>query len=387
MPVAPRASLNSRFGISPNPSGLFAHKRPNMWVPQQGTLHTGGCPIVGFVLSLQACSPLGEDYEALMQRFVTFLKNWTLPVAIVTGVVVYVVFAWVPALDGAARFFDPIISTIFPLFMALILFATFCRIDFHEMRPAWWHVWLMVVQVLLVVLSTALIKAFGMSGRELVVMESILVCIIAPGASAAAVVTGKLGGDITSMTSYTFLSNLLTALMVPLVFPFIDSEVEMPFLQAFGELLYKVCLVLVVPMAAAYVVKHFLHRLHRAILRVEDLPFYMWAMSLAIVTGMTLKCIVHAGTTLGFVAVIAAISLVLCLVQFALGRYVGHFFHTPIESGQGLGQKNTSFAVWIAYSYLNPLCSVAPGCYILWQNAINSLEIYLARRRGVTPHH
>ncbi len=81
-----------------------------------------------------------------MQRFVTFLKNWTLPVAIVTGVVVYVVFAWVPALDGAARFFDPIISTIFPLFMALILFATFCRIDFHEMRPAWWHVWLMVVQ-------------------------------------------------------------------------------------------------------------------------------------------------------------------------------------------------------------------------------------------------
>ena len=56
-----------------------------------------------------------------MRALITFLKNWTLPSAIVVGTVLYLVFAYVPALDGAARFFDPIFDAIFPLFMAMIL--------------------------------------------------------------------------------------------------------------------------------------------------------------------------------------------------------------------------------------------------------------------------
>lgn len=108
----------------------------------------------------------------------------------------------------------------------------------------------------------------------------------------------------------------------------------------------------------------------------------MWGISLSIVTGSTVKYIVHAGTTVSFVLIIAAISLVICLLQFAIGRHVGGYFKATIESGQGLGQKNTAFAVWIAYTYLTPLCAVGPGCYILWQNAINSLEIYHHRKQS-----
>ena len=78
---------------------------------------------------------------------------------------------------------------------------------------------------------------------------------------------------------------------------------------------------------------------------------------------------------------IAVVSLLICLAQFAVGRYIGHFFGTVIESGQGLGQKNTAFAVWIAYTYLSPLSVAGPGCYILWQNAINSLEIWHHRKQ------
>lgn len=315
-----------------------------------------------------------------MNHIITFLKNWTLPSAIVTGTVLYLVFAYVPALDGAARFFDPIFDAIFPLFMAMILFVTFCRIDFHRMRPTAWHGWITLLQLALVALVAGIILSFDMTGNDRVLMESILTCIIAPGAAAAAVVTAKLGGDLETMTTYTFVSNFVTALMVPLVFPMIDQGVDISFWSAFFAILYKVCLVLLVPMAAAYVVKHYVRRLHAWILSVPDLSFYMWGISLTIVTGSTIKYILHAGTTLGFVLVIAVISLVLCLVQFALGRYVGHFFGTTIESGQGLGQKNTAFAVWIAYTYLNPLCSVGPGCYILWQNAINSIEIWHHQR-------
>lgn len=316
----------------------------------------------------------------MFRAIIQFLKDWTLPSAIVTGTVLYLVFANVPALDSAARFFDPIFEFIYPFFMGMILFTTFCRVDFHRMRPVAWHWWLTVLQLLLVALVAGSIVLMGLEGNNLIMMEGILTCIIAPGAAAAAVVTGKLGGNLESMTTYTFLSNFVTAFTVPLVFPLIDQSVDISFWQSFLAILYKVCMVLLVPMLAAYVVKHFMHRLHAWIVSIEDLSFYMWGMSLSIVTGSTVKYIAHAGTTVSFVLAIALISFLLCIVQFALGRYVGHFSHATIESGQGLGQKNTAFAVWIAYTYLNPLCSVGPGCYILWQNAINSLEIYHQRR-------
>ncbi|MBQ4224305.1 MAG: transporter [Prevotella sp.] len=313
-------------------------------------------------------------------RLLQFVKEWTLPVAMVVGTVVYFLFAFTPALEGAAAFFGPIIDDIFPLFMFLILFVTFCKVDFRQLRPVAWHFWVGAFQVLFVVIIAAIILAFHLKGDKLILMESLLTCIIGPCAAAAAVVTSKLGGNLEEMTSYTFISNFLTALMVPVCFPLIDSTVGMDFLHAFWLILYKVCLVLVVPMALAFVVKHYIHTLHQWIVSVKDLSFYLWGVSLAIVTGTTVKNIVHADTSARFLCLIAGMGLLICLVQFAVGRYLGHFFNHTQEAGQALGQKNTNFAIWIAYTYLNPIASVGPGCYILWQNVINSIELWQHQR-------
>lgn len=89
-----------------------------------------------------------------------------------------------------------------------------------------------------------------------------------------------------------------------------------------------------------------------------------------------MKNIIHADTTILFLVFIALVGLLLCLAQFAIGRFIGRFFGKTIEAGQALGQKNTTFAIWIAFTYLNPLSSVGPGCYILWQNIINSIELW-----------
>ena len=313
-------------------------------------------------------------------RLLQFVKEWTLPVAMVVGTVVYFLFAFTPALEGAAAFFGPIIDDIFPLFMFLILFVTFCKVDFRQLRPVAWHFWVGAFQVLFVVIIAAIILAFHLKGDKLILMESVLTCIIGPCAAAAAVVTSKLGGNLEEMTSYTFISNFLTALMVPVCFPLIDSAVGMDFLHAFWLILYKVCLVLVVPMALAFVVKHYIHTLHQWIVSVKDLSFYLWGVSLAIVTGTTVKNIVHADSSARFLCLIAGMGLLICLVQFAVGRYLGHFFNHTQEAGQALGQKNTNFAIWIAYTYLNPIASVGPGCYILWQNVINSIELWQHQR-------
>ena len=46
------------------------------------------------------------------------------------------------------------------------------------------------------------------------------------------------------------------------------------------------------------------------------------------------------------------------------------------------GYKRTAWvlAIWMAYTYLNPLSSVGPGSYVLWQNIINSYQLWKKRK-------
>ena len=313
-------------------------------------------------------------------NIIRFVKDWTLPLAMGTGAVAYLIFAFTPQLHEAALFFDPIFATILPMFMFMVLFVTFCKVDFHKMRPVWWHFWVGVFQLLFIFALMVIILGFHLSGNSLVLMEAILMCVIAPCATAAAVVTQKLGGSLEQMTTYTFLSNFITVLLVPVCFPLIEPSANMEFWPAFLKILNEVFCVLVVPMILAYFVKHYMKSLHRRIVAVRDLSYYLWACSLMIVTGTTVKNIVHAEAGIFLLMAIALLGLVVCIIQFAVGRYIGRFFGHAQESGQALGQKNTAFAIWLSNAYLNPLSSVGPGCYILWQNIINSIEIWQKRK-------
>jgi len=316
-----------------------------------------------------------------------------LPVAMGLGAMFYLIFAFVPQLDGAAQFFAPVMEAILPLFMFLVLFVTFCKVDFHKMRPVWWHLWVSIFNLLFVAIVMAVIlmlpRAVANSSlftfhSSLILLEALLMCIISPCATAAAVVTQKLGGSLEETTTFTFLSNFMTVLLVPLCFPMIEKSADITFMAAFVKILYQVMILLVVPMGLAYVVKHYMHRLHRKIVAVRDLSFYLWGCSLMIVTGTTVKNIVHAEASLWLLMAIALLGLVLCVVQFAVGRFIGHYFGRTQEAGQALGQKNTAFAIWLGVTYLNPLSSVGPGCYILWQNIINSIEIWQERKNKLT---
>ena len=316
------------------------------------------------------------------ERVIRFLKDWTLPVSMSMGAAIYLLFAFTPQLDEAGVAMAPFFAAILPLFMFLVLFVTFCKVDFRKLRPVRWHWWVGVFQVLFIGVLMALILGFHLKGDSLVLMEALLMCIISPCATAAAVVTQKLGGSLEQMTTYTFLSNFLTALLVPVCFPMIEKGADITFWAAFMKILHEVFLVLIVPMLLAYIVKHHLRRLHHRIIAIRDLSYYLWACSLLIVTGTTVKNIVHAEATIWLLTAIALLGLIVCIAQFAVGRFIGHYFDHIQEAGQALGQKNTAFAIWLSSVYLNPLSSVGPGCYILWQNIVNSIEIWQYRKKA-----
>jgi BASS family bile acid:Na+ symporter len=78
---------------------------------------------------------------------------------------------------------------------------------------------------------------------------------------------------------------------------------------------------------------------------------------------------------------LALFSLVACLAQFGIGRRIGRACGDKVAGTQGLGQKNTVLAIWMALTYLHPLSSVAPAAYVAWQNTINSLQLYFKAKR------
>lgn len=78
---------------------------------------------------------------------------------------------------------------------------------------------------------------------------------------------------------------------------------------------------------------------------------------------------------------LALASLVVCCAQFWIGRRVGARLGDKISGAQGLGQKNTVLAIWMALTYLNPIASVGPAAYVAWQNTINSMQLYFKTKR------
>lgn len=312
-------------------------------------------------------------------RLIRFLKDWTLPVAIALGASIYLLFYYVPQLEEVGNLLEPIIDVIFPMTVFLTLFATFCKVDFHQMRPHRWHAGVLVAQMALVAINVWIVLSVD-TLTEKIIWEGVLTCIIGPSASAAPVVTGKLGGNINTMTTFTLISALASALMIPLVFPMLTHTVHLTFFATFLIILEKVSMVLLLPLVLGWVMQHHVKGICRRIASMPNLSFYLWGLSLSITTGVTVKNIVHSDASLTLLLSIAGLSFVLCFVQFFIGRTIGRHLGEEVNSGQALFQKNTALAIWVAYMYLHPVASVGAGCYVLWQNIINSVELWHYRR-------
>ena len=315
-----------------------------------------------------------------------FIKNWALPLAILVGSVSYLTFALVPSLDEVGDSLLPIFETLLPLTIFCTLFITFSKVDFHLMRLRRWHFLILLAQLLLVALLTIAIlnSQFSILDSQFstLLLEAVLICVIAPCASASPVVTAKLGGDLTQMTTFVLLSSVSMALLIPAIFPLLEPREGVTFWTAFLMILQRLAAVLLLPLLLGAIVRHWIHPLYRWFVRTPDLGFYCWCVSLAITAGITVRNIVHSHAASHLLGDIALLTLITALVQFLIGRRVGRSADERICTGQGMFQKNTGLAIWIAYTYLTPEASIGAGCYVLWQNLINSYELWRHRRHN-----
>ncbi|MBO5226395.1 MAG: transporter [Parabacteroides sp.] len=310
-----------------------------------------------------------------------FLKNWTLPIAMLVGVLGYLAFANIEILGPTKPFVNTFVAYLTPALIFAQLLLTFCKIEPRELIPSPWHGWLLLFQFFSAALIASLLIFMRIEGAYKEVFEGAMVCLICPTATAAAVITGKLGGSASSLTTYTLLSNVLAAIVVPLMFPLVEPHADITFIVAFLKILSKVFPLLLCPFFLALLFRYWLPKVHQLLLGLRDMAFYLWSIALAIVTAQTVRSLVNSDAAVGVEVLIALAGLLTCALQFYLGKRIGSRYSDRISAGQALGQKNTVLAIWMAYTYLDPLSSVGPGSYVLWQNIFNSYQLWKKRKR------
>lgn len=309
-----------------------------------------------------------------MNKLIRFMKDWMLIIAMTAGAASYFIYTSIPALIPAKPYVLKAVGWIQPILIFAMLFITFCKVDPRKLSWRPWHVWLLLVQsISFIVLSVVLMLFPDTQHRPAI--EGAMLCLICPTATAAAVVTSKLGGDAEGLTSYTILINLLSAIIVPIFIPLINPHPHYGFITSSLLILGQVFPTLICPLFAAMIVRRFLPSFHKWVTSQRDLAFHIWAVTLSLAIAMTTRSLVHSNLTLTRELGIALASFLCCIAQFGIGRLIGKHYGSPIGSAQSLGQKNTVFAIWMGYTFLSPVSSVAGGFYSVWHNIINSLQL------------
>ena len=311
-----------------------------------------------------------------------FFREFALPCSLVLGAVVYLIFANVPFLEPFGEAVGPHLISLMPVVLFCLLYVTFCKIEIKEMKPKTWHFVLQLIRTSLAALMVLAIYLFGSHYDTKLVLEGAFICFICPTAAAVAVVTEKLGGSIGSLTTYTVIANIFTMIIIPTLFPMVEKGADVSFLYMSMMVFRNVTTVLVVPLILALLSRRFLPKFVAQVKSVKDLGFYMWCFNLTILMGETLRNIFHATVSGWILALLLIVPLLVCLIQFCIGKAVGRHYGDSISAGQALGQKNTIVGIWLTLTFLNPLAAVAPGAYVVWQNLVNGWQLWYKEKYG-----
>ena len=309
-----------------------------------------------------------------MNKAVQVAKDWMLPGAIVLGISLYLAYHFTPALHPYGRWLHPMASEGQRLVIATLLFFQFVKISPHDLRLSKWHLGALLVQGLGFLALAGLVVLT--KGPVRMLLECAMLCMICPTASAAGVITDRLGGNLAGTVTYVVMINVAATFLIPLVIPLVNPSSTLGFWAYVGHIALKVFPVLILPGLVAWLIRYTTHRLQRTLMRWSSKSFYVWGVGLTLAMLLATRALLLSGLGAWAIAGIVGVSVFCCFIQFFAGRRMGKDAVDRLTAGQALGQKNTGFLIWLGYNYLTPVTSVAGGLYAIWQNLFNSWELY-----------
>src|SRR5688572_10517868 len=269
------------------------------------------------------------------------------------------------------------------LLMAMLFFA-FLDIKFklQTFQPS--VLWVLLANLGVGFLSYALLISFDQTFALTAFMTA-----VAPTAIAAPVIMSFIKGKIEYVVAAVLVTNVSSAIIIPIALPFlIDTQAHICpgglcqglEISVWG-VLKPVLIVMFVPLILAQLVSRLSAGTQDFLRKGKRFSFPIWLLNLFLISANASNFLRNENTdSLSTLLVIALISLVLCVVNFGLGALLGGQQNWQ-EASQSLGQKNLSFVIWIALTFINPLVAMGPTFYILYHHLYNSWSIYQFEKR------
>jgi BASS family bile acid:Na+ symporter len=265
-----------------------------------------------------------------------------------------------------------VFSFLIQYLLMVMLFFAFLDVDFHIHSFQVGMLWVLVANLLIAFFS------YWIFSFNPDLALAAFITGIAPTAISSPVVISFIEGKVEYVVGSVLLTNLSIALVVPLVLPFLlGSAARISILQV----LQPVMITMFVPLILARLTFLLPSELRLVIRKGKKFSFSVWLINLLFICAKTVDFLHNGGAnTSKLLLEIASISLGICVINFSLGALIGgrRFWQ---EASQALGQKNNSFVIWIALTFINPLVAMGPTFYVLYHNLYNSFQIYLFERR------
>ncbi|HLO28454.1 MAG TPA: hypothetical protein VK249_04930 [Anaerolineales bacterium] len=258
------------------------------------------------------------------------------------------------------------------LLMGMLFFA-FLDIEFNPQTFQRSVLWVLIANVAVAFISYAALASFN----SMLALTAFMTAI-APTAIAAPVIIGFIQGEIEYVVAAVLVTNLSSAVIVPLTLPFLlGANIQI----SIWQVLESVLIVMFLSLILARLVPRLSSTTQRFIRKGKSLSFPIWLANLFIVSANASNFLRNGNSNSGFTLLaIALISLVICIINFGVGALLGGRRHWQ-EASQSLGQKNLSFVIWIALTFINPLVAMGPTFYILYHHLYNSWSIYQFEKR------
>lgn len=265
-----------------------------------------------------------------------------------------------------------------PYLIFTILLLNYVAVDMKKLRLTMLDFWIMLFQIVVSLGSYYLAKALGASEF---VAQGILGGVLCPVAASSVVIATMLGANRETVTTYTIVGNMMVAIVAPIYFSFIGKLQDLPLLQSMWLIFRRIAPTIALPFFVALFLQRIAPKANAFLCRYKGVSFYLWAAALTITLGQTIDFMFLNGREeLPGILILGGASIFFCIVQFAVGKWLGGKYGDRVAGGQLLGQKNSAMGIWIANTYLLPLASVFPALYSIWQNLFNSWQLWKKSR-------
>ena len=287
-------------------------------------------------------------------------KSLILPVAMLIGIIG---FNWFHNLMNVVVFT-----------VSIMFFIAYCSLDFRRLRFTKVNIIMLVLHIVLIAFFYFLAKMFFSD----TVAKGILLCVLCPTAASSSAIVILLGGNKEISITHIILDSLMISMLAPLVLSYIEPQNDFSYFISVLSILKKIGPLLIFPFIAAVFLKRLKPKWTIKIPEYNWTSLIFWSVSLIIIFANTTYTIVNADREdYNDIILMFIVSLIICLLQFVIGKIIGRKLHQSVAVTQCVSQKNTSLGVWMAHTYLsNPLSVIFSAAYSLWQNLINSWQVY-----------